>query len=260
MKSGNARGRAAATPGSVPVGGGRPHTLLDIAADVLGANPSASLAEVAAAAGIGRTTLHKQYATRQELLKAIAVHVLDRAEEATRIAAAVARDGASAHTVPGHAVPVSAVSAHAAWRDGPNGREDDRSADRFRQAMVDAGCAGEDGAEDTPAARVACALEMLVREFIPLGGGLAFLVRHPMFDDDETVQRRFAVLEPAIVDLVRAGQQHRVLRTDLPDWWFVRTLYAQVRVAAEGVAYGRLAPLAAPDLVLNTLVEGLGAR
>jgi AcrR family transcriptional regulator len=45
--------------------------LLDLVAEVLVAQPGASLAEVAQAAGISRTTLHKQYATRDELVRAV---------------------------------------------------------------------------------------------------------------------------------------------------------------------------------------------
>ena len=45
--------------------------LLDIAAEMLVDDPAASLAEVAKAAGIGRTTLHKHYATRDDLLHAV---------------------------------------------------------------------------------------------------------------------------------------------------------------------------------------------
>ncbi|HEX5114258.1 MAG TPA: TetR/AcrR family transcriptional regulator [Pseudonocardiaceae bacterium] len=60
----------------------RNRTLLDIAAEVLVADPSASLAEVAQAAGIGRTTLHKQYATRDDLLRAVGHRALDLWEQA----------------------------------------------------------------------------------------------------------------------------------------------------------------------------------
>jgi AcrR family transcriptional regulator len=56
--------------------------VLDAAAAVLVADPSASLAEVAEAAGIGRTTLHKHWATRDELLRAVAHRALDRWEDA----------------------------------------------------------------------------------------------------------------------------------------------------------------------------------
>jgi AcrR family transcriptional regulator len=65
----------AASTGS-PRRGTRP-SLLDVAAEVLVADPSASLAEVADAAGIGRTTLHKHYATRDDLLRAVAHRAID---------------------------------------------------------------------------------------------------------------------------------------------------------------------------------------
>jgi len=60
----------------------RERSLLDIAAGVLVADPAASLAQVARAAGIGRTTLHKHYATRDDLLYAVAHRAIDLWEEA----------------------------------------------------------------------------------------------------------------------------------------------------------------------------------
>jgi AcrR family transcriptional regulator len=56
--------------------------VLDAAVEVLVADPSASLAEVAEAAGIGRTTLHKHWATRDDLLRAVGHRALDRWEHA----------------------------------------------------------------------------------------------------------------------------------------------------------------------------------
>ncbi len=56
--------------------------LLDVVAEVLVADPSASLAKVAEAAGIGRTTLHKSYATREDLLTAVGHRAIDLWEEA----------------------------------------------------------------------------------------------------------------------------------------------------------------------------------
>ncbi len=61
--------------------GARP-SLLDVAAEVLVADPAASLAEVAEAAGIGRTTLHKHYATRDDLLLAVGHRAIDLWEQA----------------------------------------------------------------------------------------------------------------------------------------------------------------------------------
>ncbi|WP_309114493.1 TetR/AcrR family transcriptional regulator [Saccharothrix sp.] len=56
--------------------------LVDIATRVLLADPSASLGDVAKAAGIGRTTLHKRYPTRQDLVVALADSALDVVDEA----------------------------------------------------------------------------------------------------------------------------------------------------------------------------------
>jgi AcrR family transcriptional regulator len=53
-----------------------------VAAEVLVADPAASLAEVAAAAGIGRTTLHKYYATRDDLLCAVGHRAIDLLDQA----------------------------------------------------------------------------------------------------------------------------------------------------------------------------------
>lgn len=60
----------------------RTRPLLDVAAEVLVADPAASLAEVAEAAGIGRTTLHKHYATRDDLLRAVGHRAIDLWEQA----------------------------------------------------------------------------------------------------------------------------------------------------------------------------------
>src|SRR5258706_16289366 len=65
--------------------------LLDAAVEVLVADPSASLAEVAEAAGIGRTTLHKHYATRDDLVRAVGHRAIDLWEQA--VSAVSGEDG-----------------------------------------------------------------------------------------------------------------------------------------------------------------------
>src|ERR1700729_1764468 len=64
-----------------PRRGMRP-SLLDVAAEVLVADPAASLAEVAEGVGIGRTTLHQHYATRDDLLRAVGHRAVDLWEQA----------------------------------------------------------------------------------------------------------------------------------------------------------------------------------
>ena len=56
--------------------------LLDVVAEVLVAQPGASLAEVAHAAGISRTTLHKHYATRDDLVRAVGMRAIEIWEQA----------------------------------------------------------------------------------------------------------------------------------------------------------------------------------
>ncbi|CAM3889686.1 TetR/AcrR family transcriptional regulator [Kibdelosporangium persicum] len=58
------------------------HSILDVAIKVLLADPSASLGDVAKAAGVSRTTLHKRYATRHDLLVALAHDAYDRVDKA----------------------------------------------------------------------------------------------------------------------------------------------------------------------------------
>lgn len=57
-------------------------TLLEVATRVLVADPSASLAEVARAAGMSRTSLHSRYPTRTALLTALAHEAMNLVERA----------------------------------------------------------------------------------------------------------------------------------------------------------------------------------
>jgi AcrR family transcriptional regulator len=67
---------------AVPAAERRARALLDHAVRVLVAYPGASLAEVAEAAGISRTTLHKHFATREDLVHAVGLRAVSRWEQA----------------------------------------------------------------------------------------------------------------------------------------------------------------------------------
>ena len=59
-------------------GGARLRTrkaILDAAMTVIGDNPAASLSDIASAADVGRSTLHRYFAERSDLLHALALHV-----------------------------------------------------------------------------------------------------------------------------------------------------------------------------------------
>ena len=55
--------------------------ILDAAAATLPTNSGASLADVAAAAGVGRTTVHRHFPTRETLLTGVAVAAIDRIDD-----------------------------------------------------------------------------------------------------------------------------------------------------------------------------------
>ncbi|WP_188192981.1 TetR/AcrR family transcriptional regulator [Nonomuraea sp. SYSU D8015] len=57
--------------------------ILDAAVSVLAKNPAASLADIAAAAGVGRTTIHRYFPERSDLLAAIGAHLLELIDVAT---------------------------------------------------------------------------------------------------------------------------------------------------------------------------------
>src|SRR5689334_3744247 len=56
--------------------------ILQIATSVLLKDPTAALGDVARAAGVGRTTLHKRFPTRADLIHALAVEALDLVDAA----------------------------------------------------------------------------------------------------------------------------------------------------------------------------------
>ena len=73
-------------PGTPPESGTRARTrraILDAAVRVLSQQSSASLAEVAAAAGVGRTTMHRYFPERADLLTGISTDLLEQVAAAT---------------------------------------------------------------------------------------------------------------------------------------------------------------------------------
>jgi AcrR family transcriptional regulator len=175
-------------------------SLLDVVTEVLLSNPAASMADVAGAAGVGRTTLIKRYPTRQAMLVAVAHDAVDRVEKA---------------------------------------------------------CA--EARLDVPGEQAVDALRRLVALSIPLGPRLEFLARQPSLDLDQGLVARVQAIDDPIENLVRRGQQAGVFRADAPVWWVNLTFTGLVYSAWEAIRLGRLAPLDAPELVMGTLLRGIGS-
>ena len=57
--------------------------LLKAGLELLNSNPEASLSDIATHAGVGRTTLYRQYETREKLIHAIALFCLETIDEVT---------------------------------------------------------------------------------------------------------------------------------------------------------------------------------
>ena len=69
----------------------RPSTrdaIVEAAFDVLSRDPSAALAQVAERAGVGRATLHRHFATREDLVRALALTAIEEMDAAAEAACA----------------------------------------------------------------------------------------------------------------------------------------------------------------------------
>jgi AcrR family transcriptional regulator len=58
------------------------HRIVEVAARLLGDDPSAGMADVAAAAGVSRATVYRHYPTREALIAAIQRHAVEDSERA----------------------------------------------------------------------------------------------------------------------------------------------------------------------------------
>jgi AcrR family transcriptional regulator len=103
-------------------------------------------------------------------------------------------------------------------------------------------------------------LRRIVESLLWHGALLTFFFRQPALDDDTMIlQRQSEEMDEPIVRQIRAARESGALRTDSPEWYAASAVYALVYIAWEGVQSGRLAPVDAPGLVMDTLLRGQGS-
>ncbi|WP_323371350.1 TetR/AcrR family transcriptional regulator [Streptomyces katsurahamanus] len=87
-------------------------TILEVAERVLSEDPTASLGQIAAAAGVARTTVHRRFASREVLIDAMAVHAFRQVEEAIDIG----RPETAPPLVALHQITANVIQVKSGWR------------------------------------------------------------------------------------------------------------------------------------------------
>ena len=103
-------------------------------------------------------------------------------------------------------------------------------------------------------------LQALVQRLVTIGPQLSFIWRNPSFDHDVELGERWQVVERNLTSVVSRATDRGALGDGRPAWWNVYVLLALVYVAAESIYLGRLAPLDAPRLVLETITAERGSK
>ncbi|MCH1866060.1 TetR/AcrR family transcriptional regulator [Nocardioides sp. CFH 31398] len=178
--------------------------VLDAALRTLNADPTASLATIAEAAGVGRATLHRHFPGRDDLVRELGDRSLDRWEQtqdASGMADAIADGGAEAVTACLHSM--------------------------FPRLVVDA--------EDH-----------------------GFALTDSFLVCDPELAARTAALEEREVGLWRTAQAAGVVRPELPARWYLHAGYGLLVAARDALRAGDVARRDVADLVLDTLLHGIG--
>lgn len=106
-------------------------SILSAANEVLSRSENAALEEVAVAAGVARTTVHRYFATREDLMAALSVWVAKRLVDAVD----AARTDTAPPLVALHQMTVNVLEVKIAWAFALNGRLYDSEAERMHSEV-----------------------------------------------------------------------------------------------------------------------------
>ena len=142
-------------------------SLLSAAIEVLSARPTATLAEIAEAAGVRRVTLHRLLGTRDELLREIAIRSLAEMDEACRTAVENAESAIVALRASVEALVPVGDRCHFLWTQAKVWEEPSVAEKLARQnaelaALIDEAKAEGSIATDIPNAWIIAAIEAVV--------------------------------------------------------------------------------------------------
>ncbi len=171
--------------------------LLNAASELLAVQPTASLADIAAHAGISKATLHRYFASRDDLILALGYQAL--------------------------AIIAAAIS---------------------------------DCRPDADSAPVA--LTRIIHTLVPLADKLNFLINEPILDTHPEFLAADEATQAPILDLLKRGQAAADLRADLPAEWMLHHINFAVFATWYAVHEGSIAPKHAADLLVKTLLGGIG--
>lgn len=102
------------------------------------------------------------------------------------------------------------------------------------------------------------ALRALFQVLVPFGDRLHFLVVTPELEGDSQIQAAEARVDARVLPLLERCTKAGLLRADLPPGWRDAVLEALLYATWAAVARGEVAPLAAPGLLHETVMRGLG--
>lgn len=217
--------------------------VLPAVAGALAYDLGASMQAIATAAGIGRTTLHRHFPTRQDLTQAVAEYAL---LECDRLFDEAGIDGFRPDSPrPSGAAPAA---------KGASGGESNQDGDAAATPVASAVAAPEPSAV-IPARE---ALDRLAVRVLPLANVYALLWADPPISSKVEVEAEVEARDARFEHFAKRGQHEGCFRSDVPSRWIVHSIGSQALAVGWAVRLGDVGAREAERLFRSTVVDGLG--